>query len=296
MAADGSVVRVEEVSPTYWRVTFDAPPINLVGPAMVAQLRDLLAVLEREQQVAVVVFDSADPDFFLAHWDIAADPAVIGALPVGPTGMHPWLDILIRLSRLPLITVSALRGRARGAGSEFALATDIRFASREKAVLGQFEIGAGAVPGGGPASRLPRLVGRGRALEILAGADDFDADTAERYGYVNRAVPDAEFVEFVEAFARRVSRFDVRALREVKAFVNDVSLPADAEFPPQMDAFARSVSRPETRHLAGQLFERGLQQRGDTELRLGATVAALEPIPRADRVDHRNTPLTQPDS
>jgi enoyl-CoA hydratase/carnithine racemase len=145
----------------------------------------------------VIVFDSADPEFFLAHWDVAADPTLIDALPPGPTGMHPWLDVLVRLSRLPPVTIAALRGRARGEGSEFALVTDIRFASGERAILGQFELGAGAVPSGGPASRLPRLVGRGRALEILISADDYDADLADRYGYVNRAIPDEQFAGFV---------------------------------------------------------------------------------------------------
>ncbi|HEY0227640.1 MAG TPA: enoyl-CoA hydratase/isomerase family protein, partial [Mycobacterium sp.] len=160
------------------------------------------------------------------------------------------------------------------------LAADIRFASREKAVLGQFEVGGAAVPGGGPCSRLPRLVGRGRALEILLGGDDFDGATAERYGYVNRAIPDADFTAFVDAFATRVSRFDVRSLREVKEFVNDVSLPADDEFPPQMVAFKRSVGRPEAQRIVGQLLDRGLQERTDTELRLGAVIEDLDPAPR----------------
>ena len=252
------LVGVTKTSPSLWRATFDSPPINLIGPRMLLELRALLDAAERDDRLAVIVFDSADPDFFLAHWDIAADPALINAIPLSRNGLHPWVDVLKRVSTLPAMTVSALRGRARGAGSEFALATDIRFASRERAVLSQFEVGGGAVPGGGPASRLPRLVGRGRALEILLGAEDFDADTAERYGYVNRSVPDADFDRFVDAFVQRVSRFDVRAIREVKAFVNDVTLPDDEEVAPQMAAFTRSVARPETQNLIGQLFALGL--------------------------------------
>ncbi|MFD6286867.1 enoyl-CoA hydratase/isomerase family protein [Streptomyces sp. NPDC060205] len=266
---------VRKRTPALWWVTFSNPPINLIGPQMVAELQELLTELENDDLVAAVVFDSADPDYFLAHWDIAADPAEVDSLPLGPTGFHPWLDILVRLSRLPAVTISAIRGRARGAGSEFALATDIRFASREKAVLGQFELGTGAVPGGGPSSRLARLVGRGRSLEILLSANDFDGDLAERYGYVNRAVPDAEFGAFVEEFAVRISRFDVRAIEEVKQYVNAVTLPPDDEFPPQMAAFWKSVSRPETQDRAQQMFGLGLQQPGDTELNLGA---ALEDI------------------
>ncbi len=270
-------LRIDRRSPARWSVTFSNPPVNLIDAAMVGELQALLAEAEADERLAVIVFDSADPDFFLAHWDIAADPALTDALPPGPTGMHPWLDVLVRLSRLPQVTVSAIRGRARGAGSEFALATDLRFASRERAVLGQFELGAGAVAGGGPASRLPRLVGRGRALEILVSADDYDADLAERYGYVNRSVPDADFVAFVDRFADRVAGFDVRALREVKAFVNAVSLPPDQEFPPQMAAFWTSVARPETQQRAAQLFGLGLQQRGEAEFRLGSYLERLAP-------------------
>jgi enoyl-CoA hydratase/carnithine racemase len=280
---DTALVQVRKTSPSLWRVTFDAPPVNLIGPRMLLELRALLDTAERDDRLAVLVFDSADPDFFLAHWDIAADPALIDAIPLSRNGLHPWLDVLQRLSALPAMTVSAIRGRARGAGSEFALATDIRFASRERALLAQFEVGGGAVPGGAPASRLPRLVGRGRALEILLGAEDFDADTAERYGYVNRSIPDADFVRYVDAFATRVSRFDVRAIREVKAFVNDVTLPGDEEVAPQMAAFARSVARPETQNLVGQLFALGLQQRGPTELDLGRVLGQLDVPARVAR-------------
>ncbi|MFF2385765.1 enoyl-CoA hydratase/isomerase family protein [Streptomyces sp. NPDC058108] len=283
MSATTRHLTVAKETPALWRVTFNNPPINLIGPQMIRELRDLLTDLENDDLVAAVVFQSADPDYFLAHWDIASDPAEVGDLPTGPTGFHPWLDILIRLSRLPAVTISAIRGRARGAGSELALATDIRFASREKAVLGQFELGTGAVPGGGPSSRLSRLVGRGRALEILLSANDFDGELAERYGYVNRSVPDAEFEEFVDAFALRVSRFDVRAIEEIKQYVNAVTLPPDTEFPPQMDAFWRSVARPETQDRATQMFGLGLQQRGETELNLGAALERIIVPPAVGR-------------
>lgn len=267
-------LHVTRTTAALWRVTFAAPPINLIGPKMVEELRELLDLLENDPLVAVVVFDSSVEDYFLAHWDIAADPELVNRLETS-SGVHPWLDILIRLSKLPVVTISSIRGRARGAGSEFVLATDIRFASREKAVLGQFEVGAGAVPGGGTPSRLPRLIGRGRALEVLLSAGDYDGALAERYGYVNRAFDDTELDAFVDEFAERISKFDVRALQEVKSLVDDVTLPGDAEFPPQMAAFWRSVTRPETQDRAGQLFEAGLQQAGDAELNLGAAVGAL---------------------
>jgi enoyl-CoA hydratase/carnithine racemase len=266
---------VDRSTPSLWRVTFDHPPINLIDHVMIGELSDLLVEVESNEEPAVVVFDSADPDYFLAHYDIAADPSLVNSLPAGPTGFHPWLDILVRVGRLPAVTISAIRGRARAAGSELVLATDIRFASRERAVLAQVEVGFGAMPGGGPASRLPGLVGRGRALEILLGGEDFDGELAERYGYVNRAIPDAEFEDFVDRFARRVSTFDRQALADIKHFVNEVSLPADEEFPPQMDAFWNAVARPALQARAGRAFEDGLQQRSDVELHLGEYVGEL---------------------
>jgi enoyl-CoA hydratase/carnithine racemase len=264
-------------TPSRWRVTFNHPPVNLIDYVMIGELGSLLADVEQNKVSAVVLFDSADPDYFLGHYDIAAEPSLVDSLPAGPTGFHPWVDILARLSKLPAVTISAIRGRARAAGSEFVLATDIRFASREQAVLGQPEVGFGAIPGGHPAARLPRLVGRGRALEILLGGEDFDGELAERYGYVNRAIPDSEFEDFVDHFTRRVSTFDRQALADIKYFVDNISLPADQELPPQMDAFWRAAARPAMHEWASRAFELGLQQRSDIELHLGdyaATIAA----------------------
>src|SRR4030081_3121494 len=258
-----------------WRVPFDNPPINLIDPVMIVALHDLLAEIEQDNRVAVVVFDSADPDFFLAHYDIAADQSAFDGLPAARTPFHHWTNVLIRLSRSRAVTISAIRGRARAAGSELALATDIRFASRERAVIGQFEVGFASIPGGGPSTRLPGIVGRGRALEILLGGEDFDGELAERYGYVNRAIPDAEFVEFVEAFAARVSRFDLVALADIKRFVNAVSLPADAALTAEADACAEAVARPPTPAIIKQELERGFQQRSDVELNLGAYVGTV---------------------
>jgi enoyl-CoA hydratase/carnithine racemase len=271
---------VDRSTPSLWRVTFDNPPINLIDPVMIVALHDLLAEIEHDNRVAVVVFDRADVDFFLAHYDIAADQSAFNALPAARTPFHHWANLLIRLSRSRAVTISALRGRARGAGSEFVLATDIRFASRERAVLGQFEVGFAAVPGGGPSTRLPGMVGRGRAFEILLGGDDFDGGLAERYGYVNRAVPDAEFVGFVNAFAERVSRFDLLALADIKRFVNAASLPAAAALIAEMDAFAEAVTRPAAPSIIGQAFEHGFQQRSDVELNLGAYVGMVARKPR----------------
>jgi enoyl-CoA hydratase/carnithine racemase len=237
--------RVRESSDSLWRVTFDNPPLNLIDSVMIGELDALLSRIEAGETVAVAVFDSADPDFFLAHYDIAEvtnDDAEQGGTPIGHP--HPWLTTLARLNSLPAVTISSIRGRARGAGSEFVIATDLRFASREKAVLGQFEIGVGAIPGGGPASRLPALVGRGRAFEILFGGRDFDGELAERYGYVNRALPDAELDGFVDAFATRASKSDVQAIRDIKKFVNLATLRPENELAEQIDAFFAAVGRP----------------------------------------------------
>jgi enoyl-CoA hydratase/carnithine racemase len=263
-----------EQSPTYWRVTFNNPPVNVIGPDMMSDLKTLLTELESNDTVNVVVFDSADEDFYLAHYDLQADPAAAEALP-SPTGYAAWVDITVRISKLSAVTISAIRGIARGAGSEFVLATDIRFASREKAVLGQMEVGFSAVPGGGASGRLPALVGRGRAFEILLGGGDYDGETAERYGYINRAVPDSEFTEFVDAYARRVAGWDHQALADIKSFINKYTRLPDEEYPLHSDAFWGSVGRPRFQAVAKALFANGLQQRSPLEYHLGTDIADI---------------------
>src|SRR5215831_19420967 len=195
-------------SPAYWRVTIDHPPLNIFGPYMIPQLIKVVTALETDSDVKVVVFDSAVPEFFLTHYDFLAKIEDTTSLPPGPTGLQPLLDVLVRLSRVPVVSIASIRGRATGVGSELALACDMRFASREKAILSHFEVGAGIVPGGGPMARLPRLMGRGRALEVLLGADDIPGDLAELYGYVNRSLPDSDLDAFVDSLATRIASFD----------------------------------------------------------------------------------------
>jgi len=264
---------VDEVGPAYWRVTFANGPVNLIDPDSVEQLAQLVTRIEESPTLTVVVFDSANPDYFMAHWDLKSDRARVAAMAPGPTGLHPYVDNLIRLSRVPAVTISAIRGRARGAGSEFVLATDLRFAG-DKAILGQFEVGLGSVPGGGPMARLARLVGRGRAAEILLGADDIPADLAERYGYVNRVLPDGDLAGFVDGFARRIAGFDKTAVAETKALLDSASLPPDDEFGPGLAAFFRTSGRPENAGRVSYLFENGLQTPTGVEQDLGRAVAS----------------------
>lgn len=261
-------------SPTFWRVTFDNPPINVIGLEMMRELKALLTELEHNDTVNVVVFDSADPDFYIAHYDVEVDNDAAEDLP-NTTGYTAWVDITVRISKLDAVTIAAVRGIARGAGSELVLAMDMRFASLEKAKLAQVEIALKAVTGGGASGRLPSLVGRGRAMEILLGGDDFDGALAERYGYVNRAVPDAEFEYFVTAFARRVSGWDHQAIVEVKSFINKYTRLPDAEYPLHSDAYWAGVSRPEVGGIVGRLLENGMQQRGPLEYNLGQEIAVI---------------------
>jgi enoyl-CoA hydratase/carnithine racemase len=268
-------IRLERRSPSYWRVTFDHPPLNIFGPRSIPQLNEIITALETDEHVKVVVFDSAVEGFFLTHYDFLAKLEDTTSLPPGPTGLDPLPDMLVRLSRAPVVSIASIRGRATGVGSELALACDMRFASREKGILSQFEVGAGLVPGGGPMARLPRLIGRGRALEVLLGADDIPGDLAELYGYVNRALPDAELDAFVDALAVRIASFDKQAIAETKQFANAASLPPDAEIAPEWDACIASIKRPAGQMRINKLLERGFHKAGDVESRLGYYVGQL---------------------
>ena len=216
-------------SPAYWRVTFDNPPLNLIDPEVLHELQDLINQFEADSELKVVVFDSANPEFYIAHVDILRGGGR-GPTDVGPTGLRILPDFMQCLSRFPVISIASIRGRARGIGAEFVEGLDIRFGSREKMILGQPEVGAALIPGTGGTVYLPLLVGRARALEIVAGSEDYDADTAERYGWINRAIPDAELDDFVDRFARRIASFEKKALIEAKRLVNRSSLlPDDAQ-------------------------------------------------------------------
>jgi enoyl-CoA hydratase/carnithine racemase len=270
-------LRVDRRSPNYCRVTFDHPPINTITATTVVELAELVGLIEEDRDLNVVVFDSANPDFYLAHYDVEHDPGRTAALGIGPTGMHAWLDLLVRLSRAPVVSIASIRGRARGAGSEFVLACDLRFASRENALLGQFEVGAGVVPGGGPMARLSRLVGRGRALEILLVADDLDGPRAQQYGYVNRVIADDGLDDEVDQIASRLARFDHDAIARTKSYVDRVTLPPDSEFPPALADFFNMLGRPEQQAKSARLEALGLNVDSDLERSLGRRVVEAHP-------------------
>ena len=272
-------LHVDRRSPSYCRVTFDHPPINTITATTVMELAELVSLIEQDPDLNVVVFDSANADYFLAHYDTEHDPARTAALPVGPTGMNAWLDLLVRLSRAPVVSIAQVRGRARGAGSEFILACDLRFASRENTVLGQFEVATGLVPGGGPMARLSRLVGRGRALEILLVADDLDGPRAEQYGYVNRTVTDDRLDDEVARMASRLARFDHDAIARTKSYVDRVTLPADSELPPALEDFFELFAGPAPQAVYARLDALGLNVDSDLERRLGHRV--VEALPDA---------------
>src|SRR5579871_6634806 len=267
MKQNAKQIHLVKRSPMYWRVTFDHPPLNIFGPETLPQLNEIVTAMETEKSLKVVVFDSAVEGVFLTHYDFLARMEDSTDLPPGPTGLQQLPDMLVRISRAPVVSIAMIRGRATGVGSELALASDMRFASREKAVLSQWEVGAGLVPGGGPMARLPRLMGRGRALEVLLGADDIPGDLAELYGYVNRSLPDTELDGFVEALAIRIATFDKDAIADTKRLVNVASLPPDIEIAPEWDAFLTSLQRPAAQNRLKSLMERGFHKAGDVENR-----------------------------
>src|SRR3981081_2414183 len=268
-------IRFAPRTSSYWRVTFDNPPLKIFGPETIPQLNEIVTALETDDDVKVVVFDSAVDGFFLTHYNFLAKIEDTTSLLPGPTGLSPLPDMLVRLSRAPVVSIASIRGRATGVGSELALASDMRFASREKATLSQWEVGAGLVPGGGPLARLPRLIGRGRALEVLLGADDVHGDLAELYGYVKRSLPDSELDGFVDALAMRIASFDKQAIGETKRLVNVASLPLDADIRPEWDAFLAALNRRASQKRIKALMERGFHRPGDVENRLGFYVGQI---------------------
>jgi len=267
-------LRIIEETPAYWRVVFDYPPFNVVDAVIFQGLQDLLAHMDACPSLRVVAFESANPEFYLSHFDLTGKTGNITTA-VGPSGLPVLTDTFVRLTKSPVASIAKIRGCVRGVSSEFVLACDMRFASRENTRLGQPEVGVGLHPGGGGTERLPHLVGRGRALEIILGASDFDADTAERYGYVNRALPDTELDGFVDALARRIASFDRRAVAAAKHLVNQVSLPSADHLLGALNSFQTALTWPEAQQRIEILLRHGLQRDSGLERRWPEALGTL---------------------
>lgn len=271
-----SQIRLTRRTPAYWRVTFDNPPLNVMGPQMVQEFTHLIDAIEADDDVRVVVFDSSVDGYFLNHSDFKARIDDMLALPPGRTGLPPWPDFLVRLTRASVASIALIRGRATGNGSEITLSCDMAFASREKAIISQWEVGVGMVAGGGPMARLPHLIGRNRAMEVLLSSEDIRGELAEAYGYVNKALPDAELDAYVDALAMRISRFDKWAIAQTKRLVN-TSLTPDVEFGAGWEACIASLGRPAAQEGIKALTAKGFQAPGDVEDRLGFHLGELPP-------------------
>lgn len=242
---------------------------------MITGLQDLMGILEEDKNVKVVVFDSADPEYFISHYDVlrAAEVPFVS----GKNGYHQWVDVASRLNSLDAVTIAVIRGRNRGVGSELTLNCDMRFASREKAIFGQLEMGMGLVPGGGCLEILPFLAGRARALEVVLSSDDFSAETAELYGWVNRALPDAELDAYVDNLATRISGFESAAILEAKSIITRRlgGGPKATDIQESIEVFYKLFSRPEAGILLQKLNAQGFQEDADLETNLGAYLGKL---------------------
>jgi enoyl-CoA hydratase/carnithine racemase len=251
-----------------WTISISNPPINMFVPTTIIELGALMTDLEADLSVKVIVFKSANPDFFIAHLDVskaAERPEVLGL----------WRDFVLRLSSTPVVSIAKIRGRTRGIGNEFVLACDMRFASRQSALFGNPEIGVGLVPGGGALEWLPRLVGRSRALEIVLSADDFDADIAERCGWVNRTLDDDALDSFVDTLVRRLASFDRETLGAAKAQINRFGTPTAAELQSSNDVFFSTLALPSAQARRAKLRNIGYGVPSDFELNFGRYLPAL---------------------
>ncbi|TDO46800.1 enoyl-CoA hydratase/carnithine racemase [Kribbella sp. VKM Ac-2527] len=237
-----STISIERPNPKIANITFANPPVNLVVGETVTRLHELVKELGDDPDIQVVVFKSGVPDFFINHFDLAA--AADFPAPEDEDEVPIWTDLVLRLANAPYITIASIRGRTRGGGNELALALDLRYASLEKAMFGQPEVGSGLLPGGGGTERLPRFVGRDRALEVILSSSDYDAELAERWGWVTRALPDAELDQFVDTMAARLASFDRTSLASAKSMVNRASLPPDADLVSAYREFAHSLTLP----------------------------------------------------
>jgi enoyl-CoA hydratase/carnithine racemase len=271
----GAPLTLTKYSESFWRVTLDNPPINLMGPDMIAGLQRLMDIIEADDKLKVIIFDSANEDYFVSHFDVVRG----GELPQvsGKLGVTQWVDVSNRIHNAGVISIAVIRGRVRGIGSEMILACDMRFASKEKAIFGHLEVGMGLLPGGGASEYLPMLSGYARAMEIALGSDDFSADIAEKYGWINRAFADDELDAYVNNLATRISGFELPALQATKSTMlkRIGGGPSPFDIQESSNKFFELYQRPEAQKLLAKLMEMGFQTENDTEYRLGHYLGTL---------------------
>ena len=242
-------------------VTINHPPMNLLDVPLVKELSTFLDEAQSDDAVRVIVFESADPDYFLAHYEV--QDLLTRAVQPGKAGTitSSFQQFVERYRTSPKVTIARIEGRVRGGASEFVLGLDMRFAAKERAILGQPEVSLGIIPGGGATQRLPRLLGRARALEIILGSQDFDAEQAERYGWVNRALPSAEIGSFVEQLAFRIASFSPDALRLAKQAVDAGARPFEEGLRKEGNLYDQALATPEGVRRMQQFLARGGQTR-----------------------------------
>jgi enoyl-CoA hydratase/carnithine racemase len=255
-------------------VEISAPPMNLAGPELVRDLVLLIQRAEADERVQVLVFKSADPDYFIAHVDVTRIKENRDAA-AKLSGDESIGQLFRQLSASRLVSIAQIEGRVRGVGSEFILACDMRFAARESAIFSQFEPSFGVIPGAGGAQHLTRLMGRGRALEVMLSAQDYDADVAERYGWINRALPTAELDDFVRSLALRIARFPAMGRAVVKERVNAIALPTVEDIRRDSDLFLEGTRTNEFQELMKAAMKRGFQTR-EAEMDLARLVGELQ--------------------
>lgn len=264
---EGTPLKLTVHNGGFWQVTIDAPPFNLFGPELLTGLEEVVRRIQASPELRVIVFDSVIDDFFIAHFDIVKGAEVLGRKT--QSGLLPWFDVALALYESPVISIAAIRGRTRGVGIEFAAACDMRFAS-EKAIFGQFEVGVSTIPGGGSMEFLPLLIGRSRSLEMIIGAEDLDASTAERYGLINRMIADDKLDDFVFQLAMRISQFDPVITRQAKTMINQRSPKASMDdMVASRTAFIQANLRPERQYVSKKLQAWGIQQNENFERNLG---------------------------
>ncbi len=243
-------------------VTIDHPPINLFDLVLIQEMDRVGRELEADDDVRVVVLQSANPDFFIAHADVTLIQQLPQDVPPKATTLGWFHQMVERFRTMPKATIGKIEGRARGGGSELLLSLDMRFAAIGRAILSQPEVAVGIIPGGSGTQRLPRLMGRGRALEVILGCQDFSAELAERYGYINRALPPEELTPFVEQLAYRIASFPASAIALAKASVAAAELPTVDGLLEEAHYFNQSLATTEAQERmaafmagAGQTYE-----------------------------------------